>query len=373
MALVVVLAVMTGFDEELRAKILGNRSHLTVERTGGIRDYDSLLLELESDPDVVAAAPFVNGMALLKTDRGRTTGATVLGIDPELQRRVTDLDKSLNNGSIEPGGIVLGSVLAQSIGVFDTGGTVTVITARQFDTFLLTVQANKRMKVTGIFHSGYYDFDSQFAMVTLADGQRLFGSRGTVSGIQVRLTEPLNAHEVKLRLMESLDYGYRLTTWIDMNKSFFSALKTEKVVMFVILMFIVLVAAFNIVSTLIMVVMEKTRDIGILRTVGTPSRSIMMVFMIEGLVTGLVGTLSGLAGGVLFARYLNGIAGVIQWFTGWTLFPPDMYLFDQIPVKIVPADLAWIVAGAILLSFAATVYPAWQASRLDPVESLRHE
>ena len=373
MALVVVLAVMTGFDEELRGKILGNHSHLTVERTGGIRDYAALLSQLESDPDVVAAAPLVKGTALLRTDRGRTTGAAVLGVEPELQRRVTDLDGSLKSGSFELGGIVLGSVLAQSIGVFDTGGSITVYTDRQFDTFLLTVQANKRMKVTGIFHSGYYEFDSQVAMMTLVDGQRLFGTRGDVSAVQVRLTNPLDAHEVKMRLTESLGYGYRMTTWIEMNRPLLSALKTEKVVMFVILMFIVLVAAFNIVSTLIMVVMEKTRDIGILQTVGTPSRSIMMVFMIEGLVTGLVGTLSGLAGGVLFARYLNGIAGVIEWFTGWTLFPADMYLFDQIPVKIVPADLVWIVAGAILLSFAATIYPAWQASRLNPVESLRHE
>jgi lipoprotein-releasing system permease protein len=373
MALVVVLAVMTGFDEELRSKILGNRSHLTVERTGGIRDYPALVSQLESDPDVVAAAPFVQGMALLRSDRGRTTGAAVLGIKPELQRQVTELDGSLGRGSFEPGGIVLGSVLAQSIGVFDTGGSVTVVTARKYDAFFGSVQANKRMKVTGIFHSGYYEFDSQFAMITLADGQRLFGARGAVSGVQVKLTNPIEAHEVKRRLADSLDYGYRLTTWIEMNRSFFSALKTEKVVMFVILMFIVLVAAFNIVSTLIMVVMEKTRDIGILRTVGTPSRSIMMVFMIEGLVTGLVGTLSGLIGGVLFARYLNGIAGIIEWLTGWTLFPADMYVFDQIPVKIVPVDLVWIVAGAILLSFAATVYPAWQASRLDPVESLRHE
>jgi len=374
MALVVVLAVMTGFDEELRSKILGNRSHLTVESvTGRIRDFDALLPELESDPDVVAAAPFVNGMALLRTDRGRTTGAVVLGIEPELQRQVTNLDEGLKNGSIEPGGIVLGSGLAQSLGMLNIGGKVTVFTGRKFELAFVTKPASKRMKVTGIFHSGYYEFDSQFAMVTLADGQRLFGLHDAVNGVQVRLDDPSRAYEVKLRLMESLDYGYRLTTWFEMNRSFFSALKTEKVVMFVILMFIVLVAAFNIVSTLIMVVMEKTRDIGILRTVGTPSRSIMMVFMIEGLVTGLIGTLGGLVGGVLFARYLNGIAGAVEWLTGWTLFPPDMYLFDQIPAKIVPADLAWIVAGAIALSFAATIYPAWQASRVDPVESLRNE
>jgi len=166
---------------------------------------------------------------------------------------------------------------------------------------------------------------------------------------------------------------YRLTTWIEMNRSFFSALKTEKVVMFVILMFIVLVASFNIVSTLIMVVMEKKRDIGILRTVGTPSRSIMMIFMIEGLVTGLIGTVGGLIGGVLIANTLNSIADIVARVTGFELFPAEWYLFDRIPVQIVPTDLVWIIAGAVALSFAATIYPAWQAARVDPVESLRNE
>ncbi len=373
MALVVVLAVMSGFDEELRAKIIGNQPHLKVERTGGIRDYESLIPVLEADPDVVAAAPLVEGEALLRSSRGRTTPAAILGVDPELQRRVTDLDESITKGSIEPGGVVLGNVLAQSIGVFDVGQTVTIVTAKTYETFFGSTFATKKMKVTGIFHSGHWEFDSRFALVTLADARRLLGYDDIVTSVQVKLDDPMKAHEADLRLSESLDNDYRLRTWIEMNKSFFGALRTEKVVMFVILMFILLVAAFNIVSTLIMVVMEKTRDIGILRTVGTPSRSIMMVFIIEGLVTGLIGTLGGLLGGVLFARTLNPIADMVERLTGWSLFPADMYIFDQIPVKIVPADLAWIVAGAVVLSFAATIYPAWQAARVDPVESLRNE
>lgn len=375
MALVVVLAVMTGFDEELRSKILGNRSHMTIEHAGGLDDYENVLERVESREDVVAGAPYVNGMALLQSERG-TTGSMVMGIDPVRQREVTDLDKILRGGKIESGGIVLGSILAQNIGIYQPGETVTVVTSRTYETFLGSVFARKQMKVTGIFHSEYYEFDSQMAMVTLADAQKLFGHRDTVTGLQLSVVDPFNERGVKgikSRLNADLGYAYRVTTWIEMNQSFFNALKTEKTIMFIILMFIVMVAAFNIVSTLIMVVMEKTHDIGILRTVGTPSRSIMMVFMIEGLVTGLIGTISGLLGGVLIAHTLNGIAGIVERLTGFEVFPAEMYLFDKIPVRIVPMDLVWIVAVSIMLSFVATVYPAWQAAHVDPVESLRND
>jgi lipoprotein-releasing system permease protein len=375
MALVVVLAVMTGFDEELRAKTLGNSSHMTIERAGGLADYETLIRRVESDESVVAAAPYIDGMALLQSQRG-TTGATVLGIDPERQARVTDLEKSLRGVEIEPGGIVLGSVLAQSIGIYQPGDTVTVVTSRTYETFLGSVFARKQMKVSGIFHSEYYKFDSLIAMMSLADAQKLFGHNDTVTGLQLKVVDPFNeggVKDIKRRLADALGPMYRLTTWIEMDQAFFNALKTEKTVMFIILMFIVLVAAFNIVSTLIMVVMEKTRDIGILRTVGTPSTSIMMVFMIEGLVTGLIGTVTGLIGGVLVSRTLNSITDAVASVTGFELFPAEMYAFDRIPVKIVPTDLVWVVAVSIILSFAATIYPAWQAAHVDPVESLRND
>jgi lipoprotein-releasing system permease protein len=207
----------------------------------------------------------------------------------------------------------------------------------------------------------------------LKDAQKRAGLTGSVSGIQVRLLDPFKADEVGHRVINELGSSYWGQTWIDQNRPFWYALKQEKIVMFVILTLVIVVAAFNIVSTLIMVVMEKRRDIGVLRSVGTPTRSIMGIFMFEGLTVGVVGTVLGLIGGITLARSLNSIIGVIEEWTGWRIFSPEVYIFEKIPVSIQPSDVILITVSAILISFSAAIYPAWQASRLDPIECLRYE
>ncbi len=372
MALIVVLAVMTGFDLELREKILGNKAHLEITERGGLSDYDRLAASLEQRDNVVAAAPFVMGYCLLQNRRGASYPAIILGIEPDSYGRVTEFSKHVTSGGLESNGIVLGSSTAHSVRAFE-GDEITVVTSRAFKHVLGQSYASKKLRVTGRFHSGYYDFDSRVAFLPMDLAQRLFGYKGSVTGLNVKLDDPFLAHDMAKELRDEFGSGYSVRTWIQQDQTFFNALRQEKLVMFIILAFIVLVAAFNIVSTLIMVVMEKTRDIGILRTVGASTRTIMAVFVFEGFIIGLIGTILGLVGGVIFANQLNNIADAVANITGFELFPSEMYIFDQIPVNIQPRDVLWTAGVAVVLSFLAAVYPAWQAARVDPVESLRYE
>jgi lipoprotein-releasing system permease protein len=372
-ALITVLAVMTGFDQELRAKILGNRCHLTVQKMSGpMENYEQVVAEIDKDPEVVATAPFVTAQTLLQSGSGDMTGAIIWGIDPDRQSNVTEFSKNLKTGTLREHGVVLGSVVAQMLQTY-VDDTVNLVTARRFSFFFGDRPAEKRFVVTGIYSSGMYDYDSSSVFLLLKDAQKLAGLKGSVSGIQVRLLDPFKADEVGHRVINELGSSYWGQTWIDQNRPFWYALKQEKIVMFVILTLVIVVAAFNIVSTLIMVVMEKRRDIGVLRSVGTPTRSIMGIFMFEGLTVGVVGTVLGLIGGITLARSLNSIIGVIEEWTGWRIFSPEVYIFEKIPVSIQPSDVILITVSAILISFSAAIYPAWQASRLDPIECLRYE
>lgn len=381
MALIVVLSVMTGFDIALRETIIGNRAHLTVLLPSGqsmANHDDAMAMVAELNPEVVAAGPIIQVEGLL-TRRGYATGAFIVGVDPELEKEVTMLEENLSTeagrrygrGDL-PGDkdIVLGYRLANRLGV-SLGSEIGVVTSRGALTPFGHRQGSQIfLTVSGISQAKMSDFDNLYAFVNLETARMLTGREG-VDGINVKLTDPFAAQRVKDRIEANLPYIAE--TWHDSQREFFAALKQEKLAMFIILTFIVLVAAFNITSTLIMVVMEKRRDIGILRTLGAASPSILLLFMLEGLLIGLSGTFFGVIFGTLIAYYINPIAETIAPLFGVELFDSTIYYFDRIPVAIIPGDVAIITASAIILTFLSTLYPAWSAARLNPVDALRHE
>jgi lipoprotein-releasing system permease protein len=380
-ALIVVMSVMTGFDNALRETIIGNRSHLTVFNRAGLplEEPYTVISELKAlSPEILGAGPVMQMEALIK--RGdNTTGAFVLGIDPELEAEVTDLPRNLTHEGGRMFGegkmpgekeIVLGFRLAHRLAA-RVGSEVAVMTDKPTVTpFGMRPGNQVFLTVSGISQAKMSDFDNLYAFVDIDTAQMLTG-RNVVDGIHVRLTDAFLADKVSALIRDELPY--RAETWYESQEAFFEALKQEKVAMFIILVFIVLVAAFNITSTLIMIVMEKQRDIGILRTLGTSGWSILSIFIVEGLLIGLTGTVIGLIFGVVLSYNINPVAELIAWFLGVDLFNSTIYYFDGIPVAIVISDLVWITVSAVLLTLVSTLYPAWSATRLNPVDALRYE
>jgi lipoprotein-releasing system permease protein len=384
MALIVVMSVMTGFDIALQDAFVGNRAHITVQPpSGNFQDYRAVVGQLESRyPEVVAASPIIQVQSLLECvdpmGTRHSTGGYVIGIDPEMETRVTHLGQYLESGEgrqFARGNlpkfkeIVLGYLLADSIGA-DVGDSISVTTSRMKVTPFGNKPQSVTLTVSGIFQSKMSDFDTVYAYVDLPTAQLLKGIEG-VEAVHVKLEDPNRADRVAVSMAS--DLGLSVMTWRQSQQAFFDALVQEKVAMFIILTFIILVAAFNITSTLIMVVMEKRRDIGILRTLGVSSGSVLQLFMLEGLFIGLSGTILGVVGGYVIAQYLNPIAEFIAGLLGLDLFNSQIYFFDRIPVEIVWRDIAWISVAAAVLTFLSTLYPAWSASRLNPVDALRYE
>lgn len=377
-ALIVVIAVMNGFKEDLQDKILGVTSHVVISRfDGNISKYQEVKAKVEEVSGVNAATPFIYTQVMISS-RKAISGAVLRGIEPQTASKVINLQKNLRAGSLKEleaenkpegmratPGIILGNELARNIGV-SRGEPVTVISPLGRLTPLGRVPRSQTFRVAGIFDSGMYEYDSTIAYVSLWAAQRFLGIGDRVTGIEVRVDDIYEADRVAKAIGKALDgYPYWSRDWMRMNKNLFSALKLEKIVMFIILTLIILVAAFNIVGTLIMVVIEKTRDIAILKSMGATRRSIMKIFLIEGAVIGLVGTLLGLLGGYTLCTLLATYKFIE--------LPSDVYYISTLPVKMNPLDVALIALAAIVITLAASVYPAWQASRFDPAEAIRYE
>ncbi|GAB6064092.1 lipoprotein-releasing ABC transporter permease subunit [Deferrisoma palaeochoriense] len=368
-ALIVVLSVMTGFERDLRDKILGANAHVVVyPMGGGLADYRRMTERVRSVEGVVAATPFVTGQVMLVYG-GTVTGALLRGVDPTTAAQATDLGRFLVEGSLEDlaeggAGVILGRELARNLGI-RVGDAVQLVTPTGGLTPLGVIPRIRAFRVRGLFASGMYEYDTGIVITSLEEAQDFLRMGDAVSGIEVRLADLYTAREAARRIEQALGPGVWARDWMEMNRNLFSALKLEKTAMFIILALIVVVAAFNIAATLIMVVLEKSREIGVLKSMGATARMIRRIFVAEGMVIGGLGTALGLLGGwglcALLARYR------------FIRLPSDVYYIDTLPVVMEPEVFAAVALCALALCFLATLYPSWQAARLDPVEILRYE
>ncbi|MBF0475917.1 MAG: lipoprotein-releasing ABC transporter permease subunit [Deltaproteobacteria bacterium] len=371
MALIVVLSVMSGFENDLKEKIMGVNSHVVVLKyNGGITNYRQLNETINKIDHVQAATPFVYTQIILRSNSS-ISGAVLRGIDPDTAAETTSMGRNMRQGKLsdllkksDTPGVILGSELAKNLSV-KAQDFIKVVSPGGVDTPLGSAPRSRRFEVIGIFSSGMYDYDSSLAYISIKEAQDFLNMSDEVTGIEVRVDDYFKADQIALQIKDKLGYPYWTKDWMRMNRNLFSALKLEKFTMFVILTLIVLVAAFNIVSTLIMVVMEKTKDIAVLKSMGATGKSIQKIFMIEGLVIGVVGTLLGIFGGVFLCALLEKYQFV--------KLPSDIYYIDKLAVKMQWTDITVISLSAIIICLIATIYPAYQASRLDPVEAIRYE
>jgi lipoprotein-releasing system permease protein len=377
MALIVVLSVMNGFQEELRARILGVAAHLEVTGPGDrLADWRALLAQTRQNKSVQAGAPYVNTQGML-ANGDKVRGVIIRGIEPALENRVADFSQHMKAGRLDdlkPGGfgILLGAELARALGVYP-GDKVVLLTPQGNITPAGVMPRVKQFTVAGIFEAGMFEYDSGLALIDLRDAQKLLRLGDDVSGVRLKLDDMLRAPFVTRELARSLVGDFYLTDWTQSHANFFRAVAIEKRMMFLILLLIVAVAAFNIVSTLVMAVTDKQADIAILRTLGARPGSIMKIFVVQGAFIGVFGTLLGLASGVALALNLETVVPVIERIAGVDLFPADVYYISKLPSKLVWGDVAVITGVSLLISFVATLYPSWRASRIQPAEALRYE
>ena len=376
-ALITVISVMNGFERELRERILGVASHATISGFDrALEDWESLAAAAEAHPEVVGAAPYVESQGML-THAGQVRGVLIRGVFPSREPRVSEVGRFLVEGTLEslaPGkfNMLIGRDLALRLGA-TVGTALTLVAPRARITPAGVMPRMRRFTVTGIFEAGHAQYDTSLAVVHVEDAQRVFRLGRGVSGLRVKLTDMFDAPRVSRELARSFGGQYWLRDWTQHHANFFRALKIEKTVMFVILTLIVAVAAFNLVSTLVMVVTDKESDIAILRTLGASQSSILSIFIVQGTLIGIAGTIAGMAGGVALAAHVETLVPAIEGFFDTKFLSPDVYYISAVPSDMRWRDVAAVGAVAFVMSVLATIYPAWRASRVQPVEALRHE
>ncbi len=379
MALIIVLSVMNGFEKELRTRILGMTSHAFITGADGtLENWQTLQSKIKNEPHLLASAPFVEGQAML-SQGNRVRGTLIRGVDPKLEGNVSSIGDKIIPGqgsfdALQPGsfGIILGKELAIAMGVA-TGDKITLITPHVSPTPAGVIPRLKRLNVVGVFEIGMSEYDSSLAVMNIEDAAKLFRIPNKVTGLRLKLDDMFQARQISRAILNTLPASYRAADWTYQYANFFRALKTEKIVMFVILLLIVAVAAFNIVSTLIMMVTDKQADIAILRTLGMRPRSIMTIFMVQGTLIGAFGTLIGIIAGVSVALNVPTLVAGLEHLIGYNFLPADVYYISELP-----SDLHWndvIVIGIVsfVLSILSTLYPSWRASKVRPAEALRYD
>ncbi len=382
MALIVVLSVMSGFEKTLKEKILGTQAHLVLLKASqeGMDHYEEAAEKVKEVKGVVSAAPFIFNQVMLSSE-SNVSGVVLKGIDPDRVGKVTELAHNLKAGRLQdlkkvgegdPPGIILGAELVKHLSV-SLEDVIQVISPLGTMTPMGMMPKMKKFRVKGIFHSGMYEYDNTMAYVSIESAQAFFGMGARVTGIEIKTNNIYHVKEIGKEIRRKMGHSFWTKDWMEMNRNLFSALKLEKIAMFIILVLIVLVAAFNIISTLIMVVMEKNKDIAILKSMGAPSGGIFKIFIIEGGVIGVVGTVLGTILGLGAALNLEKITGFVENLFGFKILSSDVYYIDKLPSEVNPLDVGLIVITAILISLLATLYPSWRASKLDPAEALRYE
>lgn len=390
-ALIIVLAVMNGFEEDLRTKILGIRSHIeiTSATNNPVSDYQGLREKIRSVKGVVASTPFIYSQAMIRNENG-VSGVVLRGLDAQSAFDVIQMGK-MKEGSIEhlnkmpdkissnyslddkaPEGIVIGREMAKNLGIF-LHDTITIISPVGITTPMGVVPRMKKFIVVGIFESGFYEYDSTLAYLSIQSCQDFLQMGDAVTGIDIKVDDIFKADAIARDIQKKLGFSFWVQNWMQMNKNLFSALKLEKRVMFIILSLIVLVAAFNIISALIMIVMEKNKDIAILKSMGATSSSIMKIFIYQGLIVGVIGTFLGAITGIGISLNLNQLSVWLEKLFNFKFLPGDVYYLSELPSKVNYGDVAIIVIGTLLICFLSTIYPSLRAAKTDPAEALRYE
>lgn len=390
-ALIVVIGVMFGFERELQRKILGTQSHVVVVETGAgvMRRWPEVLAKARKVAGVVSASPFVYGQVLLSA-YGRTAGTVVRGVDPAREMDVTDIRSYMRSGSLDRltnfrsakvpsrkrearprAGLVIGAELASSLGVV-VGDRVVMVSPVGSVTPMGVLPRMRSFEIVGTFRSGFYQFDSGLVFVSMKEAQEFFDMGEGVTGVHLRVRDIFSAERVSREIQRALGHPFWVRSWLRMNRNLFSALKTERTTMTILLLLVIIVAAFNIVGSLVMVVMEKGREIAILMSMGATGGAIVRIFFVQGAVIGLAGSLLGTLLGLGLGWKLYVIEGFLEKFLGLDILPASVYHIDKLPVHMTFLHVAATAIAAFFICLVATLYPAWRAARVDPVEKLRY-